>query len=229
MSNQHTQASQYQSYRAEWLPGFGVKGDYGLCDTDASRIFHLSGSYELPFGQGRTFMASANKAVDTALGGWTFNFIFSYQSGQPTTVTCPTSTTADFGCFANVVGGQNLYAGPHNYKQWLNAAAFAQPAMATAIGQTDYSPLGGGPQQVRGPSFNDLDTSLLKNFRFTESLRLQFRAEAFNTFNTPPFAQPGNLNQFQNVANGFATITSTKNSNGNNGARTLQFALKLFY
>lgn len=228
MTDQHTQAGQYQGYRAEWLPGWGIKGDYGLCDTDATRLFHLSGSYELPFGHGRTYMSSANKAEDAILGGWTFNFIYGYQSGQPTTVTCPTNTTADFGCFANTTG-QSLYSGPHNYTQWLNPSAFAQPAVATAIGQTDYSVLGGKPQQVRGPGFSNLDSSLLKNFRFTESVRLQFRAEAFNTFNTPPFAQPGNLNQFTNVSGGFSTITSTKNSNGNNGARTLQLALKLFY
>jgi hypothetical protein len=30
MSNQHTQASQNTQYRAQWLPGFGINGDYGL-------------------------------------------------------------------------------------------------------------------------------------------------------------------------------------------------------
>jgi hypothetical protein len=65
-----------------------------------------------------------------------------------------------------------------------------------------------------------------KDFVVTESVRVQFRAEAFNTTNTPPFSQPGNLNF---TTKPFSTITSTKNSNGNNGARTLQFALKLFY
>jgi hypothetical protein len=108
----------------------------------------------------------------------------------------------------------------------LNPAAFAQPAAATAIGQTDYSPLGGGIQQVRGPSFANLDSSILKNFTFTESTRLQFRAEAFNTTNTPPFAQPGQLNF---ATTNFSNISVTKNSNQNNGARTLQLALKLFY
>jgi len=124
------------------------------------------------------------------------------------------------------VSGQRLYSGPHNFTQWLNPAAFAQPPVATTVGQTDYSPLGGGIQQVRGPHFANLDSSILKNFSLTESLRLQFRAEAFNTTNTPPFAQPQQLN-FQ--AGSFSNIGATKNSNGNNGARTLQLALKLFY
>lgn len=226
MSNQHTQASQNQQYRAEWLPGFGISRDYALCDTDATNLVHVAGIYKLPFGKGRPFLSNANRGLDAILGGWIVNAIYSYQSGQPFTIGCPTATTSDFGCFAFKVPGQNMYAGPHNYTQWLNPAAFAQPPAATAIAQSDYSPLGGSQEQARGPSFSNLDSAVLKDFGITESVRVQFRAEAFNTTNTPPFSQPGNLNF---TSKPFSTITSTKNSNGNNGARTLQFALKLFY
>ncbi len=121
-----------------------------------------------------------------------------------------------------MVPGQGLYAGPHNHTQWLNPSAFAQPPLATQIGQTDYSVLGGGAQQARGPGFNNLDSSVFKYFNFTETVRLQFRAEAFNTTNTPQFGQPGNLN-FSNPV-GFSSITTTRNN-----PRLLQFALKLFY
>lgn len=227
MSNQHTQAEQNQQYRAEWRPGFGINRDYAVCDTNATHIIHTAGSYNLPFGRGRTFLSNANRATDAALGGWIVNFIYSYQSGQPFTVTCPVATS-EFGCFADVVPDQSMYAGPHNRTQWLNPAAFAQPPVATTIGQTGYSVLGGGQEQARGPHFTNLDSSILKNFPITESVYVQFRAEAFNTTNTPPFSQPGNLN-FTNLKGGFSSITSTKNSNGNNGARTLQFALKLYY
>jgi hypothetical protein len=227
LTDQHTQAEQNQQYRAEWLPGFGINADYAPCDTDATHLVHAAGTYNLPFGHGRTFMSTANKATDAVLGGWIVNFIYSYQTGQPFTVTCPVATS-EFGCFADVVKGQSLYAGPHNHTQWLNPSAFAQPPIATTIGQTNYSVLGGGQEQARGPDFTNLDSSVLKNFPVTESVYFQFRAEAFNTTNTPPFAQPGNLN-FTNLKGGFSSITSTKNSNQNNGARTLQFALKLFY
>ena len=39
-------------YRAQWLPGFGIKGDYGLCDADATNLVHVAGTYNLPFGRG---------------------------------------------------------------------------------------------------------------------------------------------------------------------------------
>lgn len=223
MSDQHTQASQNPQYRAEWLPGFGIGADYALCDTDATHLVHVSGSYDLPVGRGRTFLSHSNKVANAVLGGWAVNFIYTYQSGQPFTINCPVSTTSDYGCFADVVSGQDMYAGPHNQTQWLNPAAFSQPALATAIGQSDYSVLGGKPQQARGPAFSNLDSSIFKNFALTESLRLQFRAEAFNTTNTPQFGQPGNLD-FTNTKGGFSSITTMRNN-----PRVMQFALKLFY
>ncbi len=226
--DQHApQNSQFTAgYRAQWLPGYGIKGDYGLCDADATDLWHAAATYDLPVGRGRQFGSSMNRAADLLVGGWEINGFYTFQSGQPTTVTCPIATTADFGCAANVVSGANFYAGPHNFTQWLNPTAFAQPPAATTIGQVDYSPLGGEIQQVRGPHFNNLDSSILKNFNFTESAFLQFRAEAFNTTNTPPFAQPGQLN-FQ--AGSFSNISATKNSNQNNGARTLQLALRMVF
>ena len=220
MTNQHTQASQNQQYRAEWLPGFGIARDYGLCDTDATNLVHLSGSYNLPFGRGRKYLADSNRAIDAILGGWVVNFIYTYQGGQPTTVTCPVATS-EFGCFANTVSGQSLYAGPHDYKQWLNPAAFAQPPIATSIGETNYAVLGGSPQQVRGPSFKNVDASILKNFMFPASLRLQFRAEAFNLTNTTQFGQPTQLNF---TTSNFSQINSQRNPN-----RVMQLALKLYY
>ncbi len=227
MSDQHApQNSEYNvGYRAQWLPGFGISGDNTLCDGDATNLVHMAGTYGLPFGRGKQFGSTMNRAADLIVGGWEINGFYTFQGGQPLTVTCPNSTSADFGCAANLTG-QGLYTGPHNFTQWLNPAAFAQPPVATAIGQSSFAPLGGPLQQVRGPHFANLDSSILKNFNIRESTYLQFRAEAFNTTNTPPFAQPGQLNF---TTTSFSSISATKNSNGNNGARTLQLALKLFY
>jgi hypothetical protein len=226
MSDQHTQADTNQQYRAEWLPNFGINGDYALCDSDATNLVHVAGSYNLPFGRGQAYGSGMNRAEDALLGGWVVNFFYSHESGQPFTVSCPTATTSDFGCFADLTG-QSLYSGPHNVTQWLNPTAFAEPPAATVAGQASYAPLGGGQEQARGPNFSNLDSSILKNFHITETLRVQFRAEAFNTTNTPPFSQPTTQLNFTTAK--FSSITSTKNSNENNGARTLQLALKLFY
>ncbi len=231
MTNQRTQASVYntsngQAYRAEWLPGFGISGDYGLCDSDATNLVHFAGTFGLPFGHGRMFGANSHTVVNEILGGWNVNWFYTFQSGQPFTLPCYQATTADYGCNDNPVPGQAKYAGPHNYTQWVNPASFTLPPAATAIGQAGFAPLGYAPQQVRGPRFDNIDASVLKEFPVWESIHFEFRAEAFNLFNTPPFAQPGQTNF---TSANFTQITATKNSNQNFGARTLQLALKLFF
>jgi hypothetical protein len=221
-SNQRTQGTATSGYRAQWLPDFGINGDYGLCDTDATNVVHISGTYELPVGRNKAFFGSVNKITDAFIGGWTANYIYTYQSGQPLTLSCAVATTSNFGCFAPVTQGGDVYAGPHNVQQWLNPNAFLQPATATEIGQSDYSVLGGAPQQARGPSWYNLDASVFKDFSMGETARLQFRAEAFNALNNPQFGQPGNLN-YTNPKN-FSQITSSRNS-----PRELQLALKLSF
>ncbi len=222
LTDQRTISGGSPGLRAEWLPGFGIRGDYGLCDSDTAQVTHVSGTYNLPFGRGQELFNTDSRLLDEFIGGWVTNYIITHQTGQSFNINCPRATTSDFGCFANTVPGQSLYAGPHNATQWLNPKAFAQPPLATQAGQTDFSPLGGAPQQARGPAFSNVDFSLFKNFSIRERFTLQFRAEAFNLLNSTSFGTPTNLD-FTNTSN-FSQITYSRNN-----ARLGQFALKLSY
>ncbi len=223
-------------YRAPLLPGFGIQGDYGLCDFNIPKVFHFSGNYELPFGHGRRFLSNSPGIVDAFLGGWGSNWILTLQNGQPGTVPCIISTTSGLGCNAFLVPGQDVYAGPHNVDHWLNPAAFTSPPVATTIGQTDYRPLGGAPTQFLGPGYRRLDFSLFKDFRTTETTYLQFRAEFFNLTNTPNFSLPGFSGNGVLPAPGsldytspssFGKINATRD--GQNDQREIQFALKFYW
>jgi len=218
------------------LPGFGVQGDYGLCDFDIPKVFHLSGGYELPFGHGRQFLSSSSGVVDAILGGWSTNWILTLQDGQPYTVPCVSSTTSDYGCNALLVPGQSITGGPHNVNQWINPAAFQSPPVATTIGQSNYAPLGGTPSQFYGPGFHRMDFSLFKNFRMTERTHVEFRAEFFNLTNHPNFSPPGFSGNGVTAAPGsldytspstFGRITSTRDFQ--NDQREIQFALKFYF
>jgi outer membrane receptor protein involved in Fe transport len=224
------------SYRAPFLPNFGMHKDFGRCDFDINKVVHLSGMYELPFGHGRHFGGSSRGVANAILGGWDTNWILTLQDGQPGTVPCAIATTAGFGCYALRVPGVDLYAGKHNVDQWMNPAAFASPPVATLIGQTDYSPLGGGPTQFRGPGFHRMDFSLFKQFSLSERFRMEFRSEFFNLTNHPNFSNPGfGINgvpaapgalDYTNSTN-FGKINSTRD--GQNDQREIQFALKLYF
>lgn len=169
-------------------------------------------------------MTQVNRAAEFLLGGWSANGVLTLDTGQPQTIGCTKGTGAGTGCYA-LYTGVDPYSGLHNVQQYYNPAAFKDPPVVTAIGQTDYSPLGGGNTQVSGPGIHRLDFSLFKAFPVTETMRFEFRAESFNLTNTPSFALPGSLN-FLNTAN-FARITSTRDNP--NDPRELQFALKFYW
>ncbi|MCU1322914.1 MAG: hypothetical protein JWM43_2563 [Acidobacteriaceae bacterium] len=202
-------------YRAPYVAGYGIGVDYSLCDIDVRRVVHTSGSYELPFGKNRAY---ANTGIASALaGGWSVNWIFSAQDGQPFSVACTTTTAAGLGCFALKVPGQPLYnSGGNRVAQFLNPAAFANPATGS---------LGGAPGQVSGPPSRRLDFSLFRRFSLGETRYFEFRAESFNLTNTPNFAQPGSLNFTSPTT--FSAISATRDNP--NDPRELQASLKLYF
>jgi hypothetical protein len=201
-------------YRAPYVAGVGISADYAPCDIDVRRVLHASGSYELPFGKGKPFL---QHGVASALaGGWSANWIITAQDGQPFSVACTTTTAAGLGCFALKVPGQPLYTGSNRVQQFLNPAAFANPATGS---------LGGPPAQVTGPAFRRLDLSVFRRFSITEKRYFEFRAESFNLTNTPNFGQPGTLN-FTSPST-FAQISTTRDNP--NDPRELQASLKFYY
>ncbi len=209
-------------YRATGL--IGIRGDYGPAAFDVRHAFTASGTYELPAGRGKPYLAHSSAITQAILGNWSLNWILTLSTGQPQTIGCATSTGAGTGCFANAVAGVDRYAG-QSVQHFYNAAAFATPPLVAAVGQSDLSPLGGGQGQVYGPSYRRLDFSLFKAFPIGETRRFEFRAESFNLSNTPSFALPGSLN-YVNTRN-FAQITATRDNP--NGARQIQFALKFYW
>jgi hypothetical protein len=219
--------------RAPYLPGFGIKGDYALCNDDAPNVVHVSGQWQVPYGRGLRFGHNTNGFANAVLGGWATNWIVTAQNGFPGTVGCIASTTADFGCVALLVPGQPIYLnkGPHGIDEFLNPAAFAEPPNATAIGQTDYTPLGGRAAQFHGPSFNNVDFSIFKQFPVHEQAKFEFRGEFFNLFNHPNFANTFATLNFTN--SNFAQITGQRGSPGATAGgvlgRQVQLALKFYW
>ncbi len=85
-----------------------------------------------------------------------------------------------------------------------------------------------GLQNITGPPTRVLDFSIFKNFRVTERVGLQFRAEALNLSNSTVFSQPdvslGDSKLYGGNGN-FGVITSSVAGT----ERHLQFSLRLMF
>jgi len=92
------------------------------------------------------------------------------------------------------------------------------PALSLPPAQFTYG--NAGRNILYGPGRVNFDFSLFKDFRITESLKIQFRTEFFNLFNTPQFDLPN-----ATIGSGPAgTITSIVGI-----PRQIQFGLKLVF
>lgn len=228
-------------YRAPYVPGFGIQGDYSLCNWNIRNVVHLSGGYQLPFGHGEHFLSSSSGVVNQIVGGWSMNWIAALQGGQPFSLGCDTGTASGTGCNDLLVPGQSLYGSgaPDNY---LNSAAFTQPCVPGTTtpsrcvsGLTGLGLLGGANGEVSGPSIDTFDFSLFKNFRVSERFRLQFRSEFFNILNHPTFNYPGFSGNgvvavpgaTDYLSSNFGKIGSTRFPFQD--PRQIQFALKLYF
>jgi hypothetical protein len=186
--------------------------------------------WDLPFGQGKRFLSGDN-LTSRWLGGWQVNGIVTLQTGSPFSATAPDSsfTGSAHGSYANCVS--DPFAGASSSHQsytttgfLINPAAFAAPS-AGRFGSC-------APRLFHGPGISATDLSLFKQFRFTERIQLQFRAEFFNAFNHPNFANPS-----ANIAfpASFGKVTNTLSpilgmgSGGPGDPREVQFALKLYF
>ncbi|HEX5083368.1 MAG TPA: TonB-dependent receptor [Blastocatellia bacterium] len=188
--------------------------NYGPAFFDARNNFVFSGSYELPFGKGRSFGADWAPVVNYIAGGWNINSIVQFRSGFPITVTTGGSNSGQ-----NPRGGEkpDLIGDPTPDNQtldnWINRAAFA-PAAPGTFGN---SPVG----VIRAPGFANWDFGVGKKFNVTEGNYFDFRAEFFNFTNHPSFAPPG---RSYSDTNTFGRITGVVSP-----PRTLQFALKYIF
>jgi hypothetical protein len=166
---------------------FDLRAERGLSLFDATHRFVASGLWELPFARNTRGVAR------TLLHGWQLNTIVSVNSGTPFTVfdsanvSLQASSPPITGYFASrpdAVSDANV--GPHTLQEWMSRSAFRRLNPVTQAGQ--FGDL--GRNTVRGPGFADADLSALKDFRLSESAKLQFRAESFNVTNHPNFGLP---------------------------------------
>jgi hypothetical protein len=202
--------------------------DYGNVPFDRRHRFLASFLYQLPFGRGKTFLSSSSKLVDEILGGWTVAGLLLFQSGPFLTVSTlndPSGTGYNiFGSLfgnggrADTVTGVSPYAG-QSLNQWINPAAFANPA--NNIGRFGDSQNGA----VVGPGTAAVSASLLKRFSISERTYFEFGAQAANVINHPNYAPPGTMTL---SVPGFGQVTNMQVADGA-GPRQIQLTGRFIF
>jgi hypothetical protein len=174
-----------------------------LNEFDIPQRFVVSSAYELPFGPGKKFLSGANGFTRRLVEGMQLNVLYVAQSGIPLTITGAESTGVS----------AKLPSGEETVQRWFNTSAFRQ-RQAVELIRTSRLP------DVRSAGKNNFDISFFKTTTIAESVKLQFRAEAFNALNRAEYSSPGTT--FGTAQFGVVTSTNTFN-------RQLQLALKLLW
>jgi hypothetical protein len=182
----------------------------GPSEFDHTHMFVVSSVWELPK------LTRANPLLRGVAGGWQVSGIGTARTGNALTLLAGTdrSQTAlgmdrvDYLGGTKYTSGACVNAAP--CQNWLNAAAFGEPATGS-FGNTSK----GG---FRGPGAWNIDMGIFKTFGITERTKLQVRGEFFNILNHVNLGDPGT-----GLGGGFGQIY------GADDPRISQLAMKLSF
>lgn len=206
-----------------------LRAEYGPSTYDTRHRFTGALNYQVP---------AWNHSRPRLGGGWELNSIITVESGRPIPILTSNDTTNTFEFHQR----PNLVPGvPVILPNWdpstgyLNPAAFAQPADGT------FGNL--GRNAIFGPGFANVDFSISKTTKLTETLGLQLRWEIFNIFNRANFALPngtltpgvnadGSVNSQAGPAGLITQTPDVAQGNpglGGGGPRVMQIAARLVF
>ena len=197
---------------------------------------------DLPFGQGKTWLANKGRIVNAVISDWQVSSIVHFQSGSPVGIystrgtfnranrsgfnTATTSLTPE-----QIQGLMGIYYQPDGRIFYIDPHVIGTDGRAVGadnlnntgfLGQMFYNPTAGGVGNLpilafNAPSVFSVDMALSKRFSMLKKYNIEFRGEAFNLFNAVYFYM-GDMNI--NSAT-FGRITGTAI-----GARVVQLTVR---
>lgn len=201
--------------------------DRGLSGFDVRNRVVVSGSWDLPFGAGRSIGNGWNKPLQVILGGWSLNGIVTMADGSRTSLRIGfnhsrSAQTTDVPDRPSLIPGGNnnpvLGDGrdPNRYYDGLQFILGPPGYFGNVARDT-----------LLLPNIRTMDASIQKNFPITETAYVQFRAEMFNLGNRANFGTPANT-PIQDAA-GTRNPTAGRITATTTSSRQVQFALKIYF
>ena len=185
----------YRAYRA-------------VSDYNVPHRFVLNYVWDLP-------SPKSGGALQFIFGGWQSSGIWNWQSGFPLSIYSGEDNSGSFvgSDLADQLSSPSLTSGSRGQKidKWFSTESFTINAPGT-FGTS-------GRNILTGPGTFNIDLSLIKRFRISERLTLQYRLELFNAFNHTPLNNPDTTVSSES----FGQITSARDP------RIIQMALRLVF
>jgi hypothetical protein len=220
----------------------------GNSNFDIRQRFSLNFTYKLP-----TFAGDYPKLKN----GWGIDGVLNLQDGQPFNFNY--NFEGDYSGSGEGFDRPDV-VGPIQYgnsaANYLNLSSFAVPCTfgntTATTSSGDSNCLAGtrhfgdlGRTSLQGPSFKEFNFSVFKDTQVTEHVNLQLRAEFFNLFNHPNFANPvlpnfiadPGVNGIDATGRGIGSYALTATGDvgignpflGGGGPRGIQFAAKITF
>ncbi len=180
--------------------GYNGHADYGPAGQDVRHSLSAVGVYAFPFGRGKQFGSNVNRFVDAAVGGWSLSSSVIAYSGFPVTINAPgVSNTNSYG-----QERANHYRKFQIHNRSINNWWGTDPSVTNCVthGVDDGTCAYGVPADnsfgsasvgsERAPGYEQIDSSVFKDFHITEGQTLGFRTDFFNLFNIASYANPDN-------------------------------------
>lgn len=194
---------------------------------DRTHNFQATFVYEVPFGTGKKYMTG--RKANWVVGGWQLSGLASRYTGSPFTANSD-------GASLNLPGSTqtaDVLGTPVKLGNYGTGQAYYDPKTFGAVSGPTGARFGtGGINNLRGPGITNVDMGLFRQFRITERVNMQFRAEAMNIANSPQLGNPSsNISGLRTNAAGAFTggvfeVTGTANT-GRDGLVQRAFRLGL--
>lgn len=172
-----------------------TRSAYGPNPYDVRQVVHVAGTYDLPFGGGRSFLNSSN-LLDKFVGGWNIGTILTFQTGSPFGINGGYQTFNDYadgGVIMHNVTTSQLQSAIGTYdvpgaafKDGINPQYLLNGAANPQYLTPNTTPGTFGQHiWLYGPHFFNDDLALTKSTHIRENVAFVLQAEFLNAFNHP--------------------------------------------
>ena len=213
--NQFGESNTFSNRQGNALNNYDLDAEYGVSLLDVAHRLNVNATFQLPFGEGRTWLTSG--FGNAVAGGWTITLAGRYQTGFPLNISQSSNNSNLLGSNQrpNVVPGVDpMTTGSQEERAvsgWINPAAFtAAPAFT----------FGDAPRtnpDWRGPGQRTTDLAISKTQRLGGK-SLSLRVDVLNLFDDPLFIGPVST---------FGTSTFGQITQVGGFARSFQFQVRL--